>query len=690
MRLRSLVALASAAAAFAAASPAAAFCGFYVAGAETKLIADATQVVLMREGTRTVLSMQNDYKGPPEKFAMVVPVPVVLAKENVKILPRDVFDRVDRLGAPRLVEYWEQDPCPKPGNMWGDAIGDSFGAGGLGLSGLGEGGGGRGDGVKVEARFAVGEYEIVVLSAKNAAGLDEWLRDEKYAIPEGAAPFLRPYVQSGMKFFVAKVDPAKVKFEGGRAALSPLRFHYDAETFSLPVRLGLINSSGTQDLVVNIVAKHTRYEVANYPNVTIPTNLEVAESVRPRFGEFYASLFDKVVEKNPRAVVTEYAWSAGSCDPCPGPTLDGDDLATLGADVLPGGTSDLPPSRRSVFVPRVGLAGLGSGPQLKQLPTSVKGRLPVEVIDRILRQNFGRFRLCYEAGLGKNPALAGSVATSFTIGKDGSVASVKEPSGSLSDAATRSCVASHYKSLSFPQPEGGTVDVTSTIDFQPSPPDAGAPPPPPPPPPTPLFIQSASPYVLTRLHVRYGKSSLGEDLVFKTAPGITGGREEREGGVLPKGARPDPRGENSFQARYAIRHAWAGPIECKEPRRGVWGGPPRVEDAGAPTAAPGILPAQKTAFAPRGSITLASFVVDAPPELGLGGGGGGRGGGGGDGGAGGASSDASAEAGAETPAPAKRGCGNCAVVHRDDRGAPGALAAALGVAIAARLRRRRR
>src|SRR4026209_2045833 len=90
-----------------------AFCGFYVSGADAKLFNNATQVVLMRDGTRTVLSMQNDYEGPPEGFALVVPVPVVLQKENVKTLPRDVFDRIDRLSAPRLVEYWEQDPCPK-------------------------------------------------------------------------------------------------------------------------------------------------------------------------------------------------------------------------------------------------------------------------------------------------------------------------------------------------------------------------------------------------------------------------------------------------------------------------------------------------------------------------------------------------------------------------------------------------
>src|SRR5437773_9166734 len=84
---------------------ASAFCGFYVAGSDQQLVADATQVVLMRKGTRTVLSMQNNYKGPPEAFAVVIPVPVVLKEPDVKVLPKAVFANVERMGAPRLVEY---------------------------------------------------------------------------------------------------------------------------------------------------------------------------------------------------------------------------------------------------------------------------------------------------------------------------------------------------------------------------------------------------------------------------------------------------------------------------------------------------------------------------------------------------------------------------------------------------------
>ena len=105
------VSVLAAACALGAPREAAAFCGFYVSGGDAKLYNNATLVVLMRDGTRTVLSMQNNYQGPPANFAMVVPVPVVLQKDDVKTLPREIFDRVDQLAAPRLVEYWEMDPC---------------------------------------------------------------------------------------------------------------------------------------------------------------------------------------------------------------------------------------------------------------------------------------------------------------------------------------------------------------------------------------------------------------------------------------------------------------------------------------------------------------------------------------------------------------------------------------------------
>jgi hypothetical protein len=455
-----------------------AFCGFYVSGADTKLTNNATQVVLMRDGTRTVLSMQNNYQGPPQDFAMVVPVPVVLQKENVKTLARDVFDRVDKLSAPRLVEYWEQDPCPKP----------SMGPYPLADAAMGSGGGGgpvyRSAGhaaVRIEAEFSVGEYDIVVLSATDAASLDTWLHQNNYKIPDGAEPYLRPYVEMGMKFFVAKVDVSKVRFERvgngpEQAMLSPLRFHYDSDSFNLPIRLGLINSGGTQDLIVTILARGQRYEVANYDNVAIPTNIDVSDATRKAFAPFYATLFDDTLKKHPHSVVTEYSWASSSCDPCPTPPLGPGDLVTLGADALP--------------------------------------------------------------------------------------------------------------STAMPAPEGGGAPIVRRM---PSP-------------------GSLNGFVITRLHARYSKDALGDDLFFRAAPPIVGGREfMQDNGKLERGARPDS--SNNFQARYIIRHPWTGAIACKNPQRGVWGGPPGGGE-------PDVKPAAKLGLLPHtGTLSLATFVRGAlPPE----------------------------------------------------------------------------
>jgi hypothetical protein len=300
-----------------------AFCGFYVAGGDASLFNNATQVVMMREGNRTVLSMQNNYHGPTEAFAMVVPVPQVLQQENVNTLDAELFTKIDQLSAPRLVEYWERDPCdPWYGDMMEDAATDGSG-----------GGPPNSDGVEVEAEFEVGEYDIVILSANDASGLESWLTSNNYNIPTGASDSFTPYIDAGEYFFVAKVDPERVTFVDGKAVLSPLRFHYDSASFSLPVKLGLINSQGTQDIIVYILAQDQRYEVANATNVFIPTNIAVTEDVKENFGPFYTALFAETIGQVPGSVVTEYSWNASSCDPCPGPSLDASDYATLGADV---------------------------------------------------------------------------------------------------------------------------------------------------------------------------------------------------------------------------------------------------------------------------------------------------------------------------------------------------------------------
>ena len=318
-----------------AASHAEAFCGFYVSGSGAGLTNKATRAALMRSGTRTVLTMSNDYDGPPEDFAMVVPVPVVLSRDNVRTLPHDVFEHLEALTAPRLVEYWEQDPCPHAERGEVDRMVMSMP--GVALTAESTISPDVERHVRVEARFAVGEYEVVVLSADESSALESWLRGNRYNIPRGASDALAPYVRGGWKFFVARVDLARAQRRpDGGARLSPLRMQYDSEEFRLPVRLGLLNAPpGPQDLIVYVLHPSARFEVTNYRNVFIPTNLDLVEGARDRFASLYGALFDATVESaGKRAVVTEYAWSTGGCDPCPSPPLDANDLATLGTDRL--------------------------------------------------------------------------------------------------------------------------------------------------------------------------------------------------------------------------------------------------------------------------------------------------------------------------------------------------------------------
>ena len=311
-------------------------CGFYVARADAnskaKLYNDATTVVLMRDGARTVLSIQPSYLGPPEDFAIVIPVPAAVDEDDVKVLSSELFDRVDRLTAPRLVEYWERDPCAPPPVVV--STGEPRADGAVERD-LVEASGGDRRGVSVEAQFDVDEYQVAVLSAQESKDLEIWLNSEGYRVPQGSTWNLKPYIKGGSRFVVAKVDVDKVEFtEQGRVKLSPLRVHYDEQALTLPVRVGLINARGAQDLVIHVLARNTRYAVSNYKNVTIPTNLEVEGKVWHRFGTFYASLFDHVISHHPQAVVTEYSWAVTRCDTCPEPPLTVQELQALGADVL--------------------------------------------------------------------------------------------------------------------------------------------------------------------------------------------------------------------------------------------------------------------------------------------------------------------------------------------------------------------
>ncbi|WP_433931424.1 AgmX/PglI C-terminal domain-containing protein [Sorangium cellulosum] len=121
---------------------------------------------------------------------------------------------------------------------------------------------------------------------------------------------------------------------------------------------------------------------------------------------------------------------------------------------------------------RLGGHHRAAAPSVRMGATQVSGRLPPEVVQRIVRQSFGRFRLCYEEGLGRYPRLQGRVTVHFTIDPSGAVVNARHGSFDLPDAAVVSCVVRAFPALSFPAPEGGSVDVVYPLHF--APPSAAA------------------------------------------------------------------------------------------------------------------------------------------------------------------------------------------------------------------------
>jgi hypothetical protein len=329
-----------------------AFCGFYVAKADTKLFNKASQVVLVRDGDRTVITMANDFRGDPKEFAMVIPVPTSIQREQINVGDKLVLDHLDAFTAPRLVEYFDPDPCSlfDRGFLRREAMaapqavmaGDRKSAKSLGVT--------------IEARYTVGEYDILILSAAESSGLETWLRSNGYRIPAGASSVLATYIKQQMRFFVAKVnltEQAKLGF----ATLRPIQVAYESPKFMLPIRLGMVNADGPQELFVYALTRKGRVEATNYRTIKLRTDVEIPTYVKDpqEFAKMYRAMFDQHVNReNMSAVFQEYAWDMGWCDPCAADPLSADELRRLGVFWVDGARGRVGPAApQDAFVTRL-------------------------------------------------------------------------------------------------------------------------------------------------------------------------------------------------------------------------------------------------------------------------------------------------------------------------------------------------
>ncbi len=331
------------------------FCGFYVAKADTKLFNKASQVVLVRDEDRTVLTMANDFSGDLKEFAIVIPVPTFLEREQIHIGDKAIIEHLDAYSAPRLVEYFDEDPCRVTRYMEMNMMKSA------GAKRQRDDAKAASLGVTIEAEYTIGEYDILILSAKQSDGLQTWLVDSGYKMPKGAEKVLGSYIKQKMRFFVAKVNLTE-QSKLGYTFLRPIQVAYESPKFMLPIRLGTLNADGAQELYVYALTRKGRVETTNYRTVKLPTGMDLPIYIKNDFGDFYRDMFaEQVKRENNSVVFLEYAWDMNWCDPCAADPLSEKELRELGVFWISDGTQKGGPGKlrapptaaRDVFVTRL-------------------------------------------------------------------------------------------------------------------------------------------------------------------------------------------------------------------------------------------------------------------------------------------------------------------------------------------------
>jgi hypothetical protein len=293
-----------------------AFCGFFVAKVDARLFNHRSEVAIVHENNNTTYNLAFDYQGDPQEFALVLPVPIVLKKPDVKVIDAKLFQRLDDFTAPRLVRYQDFNQNLPNAAARSEAEPKKDRAP-----------------VTVVERFTVGEYDVVILSANESNALASWLRQNDYRLPDQAERYLKPYIDQKLFFFVVRIN-IKEQQKLGVKNLRPIQFTVkNSKGIMLPFQLGKINSEGTQDIIVYFLSDQGRAESSNYTNVMIPSNFAVPEEIESKFGEFYQGLLGATIKAVGReTVVTEYAWDTGSCDPCSASPLTSQELKELGVN----------------------------------------------------------------------------------------------------------------------------------------------------------------------------------------------------------------------------------------------------------------------------------------------------------------------------------------------------------------------
>lgn len=355
----------------------AAFPGIAVSVTSTPPKISTTELVVMEHAGFSIVTLAVDYQGPIQRFALLVPVPRDVERTQLKTVKHEFIARLEQMTAPRVFEFWEHDPCSpgEPVQAWEEKV-TVKNRGFLTPDVMPP----RDDHYPVSNELSIpaapvfkeaeDEFRYQLMRPASSARLRSWLEGKGYRIASGALEPLFEVLDSEAQLLIAEVEVDRAELVGGdRLRLGGIRYWTRRPLSSVFLSLGGENRADRHDLFVYALHRHQRYQAGNMPNVFAPTNLRVAVDVGARVGPLYNTLFERLLGKNPGAVVTEFVGPSDGCgEPCSNAPLELRELLTFGGDVLEARTATKHEPNQALAGPRaMASAAAGPAPSREQL-----------------------------------------------------------------------------------------------------------------------------------------------------------------------------------------------------------------------------------------------------------------------------------------------------------------------------------
>lgn len=527
----------------------------------------SSTVVMARAGSSTAVSIQSAYEGTPAGLAIVIPVPAAVTADAVSTLDPALFEHLERLTAPRLIEYWEQDPCaaarqvpPAPSIA-----------------------------PPVRGEAKLGRYAVTV-TGEESPRIATWLSAQNYEVPASIADALAPLAARGMHFVVARLEDAVPQHIGPRV-LPPIQVRFESDSLAVPLLPNRPGASKPHETLLFVFAAE-RFDVAGAARFVAPTDVSVGPTAPDEFKAFYTSLIEETTHGALPNAVTEYVSDPTRCENCAVDPLTPAELEQLGV-TMPSGPAPASAERVSEeratapAAPPEGATqpadrGGAPGPTVKLENVSVVSGTVPTAADAVgtLR---GPIAECYAGALPHDPYQRGTISLGLILHPSGSVGGAGVTTKGTLAKTTVNCVKARAREARFAAPEGKNPVVHFDVVLEPPGQGAAASdstereasnsavsPPAPDSDVAPAdgTEAPAASIVLSRIRIR-SDAAVQPGMELERAPAIRDVRGAHTPGM------PDARDEASqFRATYFIRHPWSGATSCAEPVRSVWGPPP--------------------------------------------------------------------------------------------------------------------